>query len=145
MQRARRLLARRYREDVRTNWNLVSIQLWLVYIALFTHWSGLMWAWVGTRNRPEPVTGSWLYAYTSSRTVTLDGQPLTAAKLAEDIPTLYLRSVYWATITMTTVGYGDISGQNPTERLVNILVMLIGVIAFSFMTGALSSILQNVD
>lgn len=54
---------------------------------------------------------------------------------------LYIIAVYFATSTITTVGYGDISGQNVEERLVNIFVMLIGVIAFSFMTGALSSIL----
>ena len=54
---------------------------------------------------------------------------------------LYITAVYFATSTITTVGYGDISGQNVEERLVNIFVMLIGVIAFSFMTGALSSIL----
>ena len=58
---------------------------------------------------------------------------------------LYVTAVYFATSTITTVGYGDISGQNVMERLVNILVMLFGVMAFSFMTGALSSILQNVD
>jgi hypothetical protein len=58
---------------------------------------------------------------------------------------LYTTALYFATSTITTVGYGDISGQNVQERLVNIIVMLFGVMAFSFMTGALSSILQNVD
>jgi hypothetical protein len=46
---------------------------------------------------------------------------------------------------MTTVGYGDINGANTLERAVSICIMLIGVIAFSFATGSLSSILSNYD
>ena len=57
----------------------------------------------------------------------------------------YLRSLYWAVTTITTVGYGDISGVNNTERIFCTLVMIIGVISFSFASGSLSSILQNYD
>jgi len=46
---------------------------------------------------------------------------------------------------MTTVGYGDISGQNNLERSVSIVIMLVGVISFSFATGTLSSIMSNHD
>lgn len=46
---------------------------------------------------------------------------------------------------MTTVGYGDISGQNVMERAVSIVIMVLGVICFSFATGSLSSIMQNFD
>ena len=46
---------------------------------------------------------------------------------------------------MTTVGYGDISGDNNLERIVSIVIMLVGVISFSFGTGSLSSIMQNYD
>ena len=46
---------------------------------------------------------------------------------------------------MTTVGYGDISGENNLERLVSIFIMLVGVISFSFATGSLSSIMSNYD
>ena len=46
---------------------------------------------------------------------------------------------------MTTVGYGDISGQNNLERTVSIFIMLVGVISFSFATGSLSSIMANYD
>lgn len=54
---------------------------------------------------------------------------------------LYLSSIYYTITTITTVGYGDISAENSLERGVSILVMIVGVISFSFATGSLSSIL----
>lgn len=47
--------------------------------------------------------------------------------------------------TLTTVGYGDISGQNTTERIICIFLHLIGVISYSIAAGSLTSILQNYD
>ena len=58
---------------------------------------------------------------------------------------LYLTSFYFAVTTITTVGCGDITGSNTLERGISVVVMLIGVICFSFATGALSSIMQNYD
>lgn len=46
---------------------------------------------------------------------------------------------------MTTVGYGDMSSKNITERNLSICIMLIGVFSFTFATGSLSSILHNYD
>jgi len=43
------------------------------------------------------------------------------------------------------VGYGDISGNNTTERVVSAIFMVIGVIGFSFASGSLTSIMANVD
>ena len=58
---------------------------------------------------------------------------------------LYITSFYYTVSTVTTVGYGDISGSNTLERAFAILIMIIGVMAFSFASGSLSSILQNYD
>jgi hypothetical protein len=58
---------------------------------------------------------------------------------------LYLTSLYYTVTTMTTVGYGDINGASTLERGVSILIMMVGVIAFSFATGSLTSILSNYD
>lgn len=44
-----------------------------------------------------------------------------------------------------TVGYGDITAYSITEKVICIFLMLIGVIAFSFATGAISSIISNQD
>jgi hypothetical protein len=58
---------------------------------------------------------------------------------------IYTVSLYWTITTITTVGYGDISGTNSIERLFCSLIMLVGVIAFSFANGALASILTSYD
>lgn len=58
---------------------------------------------------------------------------------------LYLLSAYVVVTTMTTVGYGDISPVNPLEQIFGIILMIVGVIAFSFASASLASILSNYD
>lgn len=64
-----------------------------------------------------------------------------------DIPDfdLYVSAFYFTVTTILTVGYGDICAQNMYEKLLCIIMMIIGVISFSFATGALSSIISNYD
>jgi len=54
-------------------------------------------------------------------------------------------SIYFTVTTITTVGYGDISGIKAKEKIFCILIMVCGVIAFSFASGSLASIIQNYD
>ena len=58
---------------------------------------------------------------------------------------LYIASLYFTMTTITTVGFGDISGDTYAEQIICIALMVIGVISFSFATGTLSSILSNMD
>jgi len=55
---------------------------------------------------------------------------------------IYFVSFYWCITTITTVGYGDISGTNNYERMFCCFVMLVGVIMFSLANGALASIIS---
>jgi len=36
---------------------------------------------------------------------------------------------------MATVGYGDISGHNTLERIICVIIMMIGVVTFSIVSG----------
>ena len=56
---------------------------------------------------------------------------------------LYLASFYFTVTTITTVGYGDMSASTFLEKIICILIMLIGVIAFSLATGALTSYISQ--
>lgn len=51
-----------------------------------------------------------------------------------DIPT----SIYWAIVTLTTVGYGDITPITPLGRFVSGLVMLLGYTIIAVPTGIVS-------
>lgn len=52
-----------------------------------------------------------------------------------DIP----HSVYWTVVTLTTVGYGDISPQTPLGRLIATMIMLIGYGIIAVPTGIISA------
>jgi hypothetical protein len=56
---------------------------------------------------------------------------------------LYVTSFYFSVTTIVTVGYGDITAISTGEKLMAIVLMITGVIAFSFATGALSSIISS--
>ena len=54
---------------------------------------------------------------------------------------VYFLSLYFVTQTFTTVGYGDVSPSNTSERFFVVILMLIGVFTFSFASGSLASIM----
>ena len=58
---------------------------------------------------------------------------------------LYVASFYFTITTITTVGFGDISGGTAAEQLICVVLMLAGVVAFSFATGTLTSIIADYD
>lgn len=70
-----------------------------------------------------------------------------AATLPEEYTNMerYLSAFYWAVQTITTVGYGDNDVTTVEEKSFCILAMVIGVISFSFGTGALANLIQNAD
>ena len=60
-------------------------------------------------------------------------------------PKLYCLAIYFIVTTMTTVGFGDMSASTSTERIYCIILMLAGVAIFSYISGALASLLSSYD
>lgn len=98
-----------------------------VFAILFVHTIACLWIMLGVSSEGDD---NWIegFGYDHSQ-----------------MGSIYTIGVYWTITTITTVGYGDISATNTTERIVACIIMVIGVIAFSFSTGALSSIISNAD
>jgi len=55
------------------------------------------------------------------------------------------RSVYWAIVTMTTVGYGDIAPITPLGQLIASIIMILGYGIIAVPTGIVSSEMTKVD
>lgn len=53
------------------------------------------------------------------------------------------KSIYWAIVTLTTVGYGDISPQTPIGQMVAAVLMVLGYSLIVVPTGFVSVSLQN--
>ena len=96
---------------------------------LFIHTLACMWIFLAFENETN-YQSNWIEAFG------YDKQSNTE---------LYITACYFTVTTITTVGYGDISATESGERILGIVTMLFGVIAFSFATGTLSSIISNSD
>ena len=49
------------------------------------------------------------------------------------------RSIYWAVVTITTVGYGDISPQTPLGQFISTIIMIVGYSIIAVPTGIVSA------
>ena len=57
----------------------------------------------------------------------------------------YEYSLYWACVTITTIGYGDIVPQNSDELLFTLIVIMIGSIFFGYSLSSIATIFHELD
>ena len=55
------------------------------------------------------------------------------------------RSIYWAIVTLTTVGYGDIAPHTPIGQFIASIVMILGYAIIAIPTGIVSSEMTKAD
>jgi len=56
---------------------------------------------------------------------------------------VFVGALYWAAATVTTVGYGDISATNTSERVVASVVMTVGATWFAYLVGAVAALVDR--
>tara|TARA_B110000285_G_C15111767_1_gene611545 strand:+ start:910 stop:1308 length:399 start_codon:yes stop_codon:yes gene_type:complete len=103
----------------------------LLIFILAAHIASCLWLIIATQvANGDDYSGTWIGKFGFEK---------------DDPYQLYCVAFYWTITTITTVGYGDIEGTNDLERIFCSIIMIIGVILFSFANGALASIADNDD
>ena len=52
-------------------------------------------------------------------------------------------ALWWAIVTMTTVGYGDYIPSGGSSRVLAVLIMFVGISLTSFLTGTIASVIVS--
>ena len=78
-----------------------------------------------------------------SALVTVFGTLMYAVEGPESGFTSIPRSIYWAVVTMTTVGYGDITPHTPLGQAIATIIMILGSPMIAIPTGIFTSELMD--
>jgi hypothetical protein len=116
-----------FTEKMKINSGVERLFFFFIFFVFFVHIFACLYVFVGYMDSDE---SSWV------NSDKLDGY---------DSTDLYNLAVYFIVTTVTTVGYGDWNANTQVERYYCMFIMLSGVTLFTFISGALSSILSNYD
>ena len=79
-------------------------------------------------------TLTWITKYNDGQDMTVEGS--TSFEL-------YLVALYWSIVTLSTLGYGDITPANGGERIVCLMAVVIGSIFYTSLVGTLTAFASN--
>ena len=96
---------------------MINITLW---IFISTHVVGCIWHLIAIFDGVRDI-------YTNYWIVPEDSWMARHAIQNETSTTRYVASVYWSFTTLTTVGFGDITGRTVEEKLFSMAVMVLGI------------------
>lgn len=111
-------------------WKGMKDLLILFFVIIFiAHLAACGWYYVGILSNKEHYSNNWI------KTQDLLNQEWTIQ---------YMSAFYWATVTVMTVGYGDITPQNNLERIVCLFVILFGGMIFPYSINSIGSIIEDI-
>ena len=113
----------------------------IVIFIIFSHFSACFWIFTAGLSENDPndlVDGANTDDAASIVNWIISGEYDSMTNMQ-----LYITSFYFTITTMTTVGLGDISGTNSIECIVCCILMIIGVLFFSYVSGTITTIIQN--
>lgn len=131
--RASRIL-RRWESAISISHNRVQLSKFAFTIILLAHWMACGFKLVQVL---EATTPNWITKYfaddfaTNTTIIPWESQ--------------YVAALYWAVMTITTIGYGDVNPATDPERWYAVLAMLFGGSVYAYIIGSVCGIVASMD
>eukprot|EP01041_Mallomonas_annulata_P008583 gene8583-17710_t len=121
-----------------------ALQLFKLVLAMLfsAHFAGCIWFAVANIESVDTITWLDVYCYPNA----LSTSDALQCERDRDVSSKYLTSLYWAIVTMTTVGFGDVKPSPPSasETFYSIVVVLFGSILTAYFVSAIVKTITNV-
>ncbi|CAH8533290.1 unnamed protein product [Dicrocoelium dendriticum] len=119
----------------------VILGLLMCMFFLIAHWFACGWYWIGRSelSREDTQEYSWLVELGKRmRMSTLLNQSDGLTQRA-----IYVSSLYFATTSLTSVGFGNVSPNTVNEKVFSIIAMLIGALMHAAVFGNVTTLIQR--
>ena len=110
--------------DALVKWSRVYISLFIGIASI--HVLSCIFIFLGTLQFPN-----WIYE---------NGYELSSQQMD-----IYITALYYISATVFTIGYGDICSISLYERFFNLILLVVGIMIYSYAVSALSNYVQSVD
>ena len=125
-------LINRYRADLSVSYGVVHLVGFVVATVLFSHWLACLWGFTANASS-SGLDNSWMTAFETSKWNIRNPKHQ------------YVISLYFAIMTLTTVGYGDVLPQNMAEYGLMIVMMFLGGFMWAYIIGSVCAVTATLD
>jgi len=112
----------------------IQIVRFVVMLSVTSHWAACIWGGIALANFSEHT---WIHAVQASK-----GGP---DEIYTSILDIYIMSLYWAVVTITSIGYGDIVAQNGLEYRVASALMTVMACMWAYTIGTLCGLVSTME
>lgn len=120
-----------------TTYAFIKIVKLVALLVLFAHWQACLWGMGSTYPRMLGAKGdTWIADYEESEWA------------KGNLPTWFDRytvALYWSVMTLTSIGYGDVSPQNTLERFLAAVCMLASGMMWTYAIGTVATIASTLN
>lgn len=131
--RLQRILER-WQTSIGMNYSVIALIQFMALISIASHWMACLWGGLALQRGGDL---NWLKALEAAK-----GGP-------EDFYTnhgdVYCSALYWAIVTLTSIGYGDITPQNEVEYIVATACMSVMAGLWAYVIGAVCGIVATLQ
>jgi hypothetical protein len=119
---------KRWQASITIKHGIIRLFTFAILVSIVSHWYACFFYLAATLSDPSETT--WVKE---------------AGLEQADKSEIYLAGLYWAVMTLTTIGYGDISAYSTVERAFSVVGMLFGVLLFAYVIGTITGLIEELD